>query len=203
MVLEKLRDWNTKRKIKSNKELSEFAMQHARRILEERRPELLQELRKTVREELIKYGQGKGCTLVSIGTKKRIDPILYHRVDDYYLEIGHHGDIANFTYKKIGKTMLLSDLAVGRYYGQSNLRRLGIAKLMVDIAKEIAQREGLAAIRIGSDPQALWLIEMYKKFGFVVISERSTYAEMLYFLDENIKAKFDPKRPWEIFELLK
>ncbi|MDD4983612.1 MAG: hypothetical protein PHH82_02085 [Candidatus ainarchaeum sp.] len=203
MVLKELRDWNTKRRIKSSKELSLFAIQHARRILEQRRPELLQELRKTTREEVIKHGNGKGFTLVSVGQKRTFDPIRYTHADDYHLEVGHAGDVANFTYKKIGRVMLFSDLAVGRYHRESNLRRLGIAKLMVDIAKEIAQREGLTSIRISTEKKP-WLKDMYEKFGFLTLSRAPNGAtEMVYIFDKAIRDKFDPRDPYAILKYLR
>jgi GNAT superfamily N-acetyltransferase len=140
---------------------------------------------------------------VSVGKKRAIDPISYHRVDDLHLEIGHEGDVANFTYKKMGKAMLLSDLTVGRYYGGSSLRRLGIAKMMIDIAKEIAQKRGFAAIRISTEKKQ-WLKDMYEKLGFFTLSAgRSGATEMIYILDENVRDKFDPQDPYAILKYLR
>jgi len=203
MPLEKFKRWDLKRRIIRNKKTSTFVVQEARRILEARNKEFLSELRKTVREETIPRGPRKTWTLVSVGTKKNYDPIKYKYLDEYHAEIGHEKDIANFTYKKLGKTMLLTDLAVGPYYGESSLRRLGIARLMIDLAIEIAKREGLLAIRIGSDPSRAWLKEMYKKFGFVSLSEVRAHAEMIYFVDKSIESKFNPQRPWDILDYLR
>jgi hypothetical protein len=203
MAFKKLKDWHLKRRIKEDKNAAALAVQEARRILEARNQELLFGLRKTVREEVVKTGPRRKWVLVSVGKKQRFDPIKYKAIGDYHAEIGHKGDIANFTYTKVGKAMLFTDLAVGPYYRNSSLRRLGIAGLMIEIAKEIAQREGLAAIRISSDPTSPWLKEMYKKHGFVSLSETSDYAQMIYFIDKTIEAKFDPRRPWAILEYLK
>lgn len=202
MAPKKLKAWKIKRKILRNKNLATFAVQEARRILAERNEELLKELRKTVREEVISTGPKRPGILVSIGRKYKYDPIKYKYLDKYHAEIGHKGDIAKFIYTKIGKTMFLTDLSVGLYHSESGLRRLGIAKLMIEIAKEIAQREGLLAIRISSDPSKPWLKDMYKKMGFIPLSETQRYAEMIYFLDEDIKAKFDPQKPWDILKYL-
>ncbi len=202
MVFKKTKKKVTTRRIRKSQDLSLFAIQEARRILEERNEEFLRELKKTLHETLVTYGPRKGWTLISLGPKKQGRFNLYHG-PEIAKEIGSKHTIGAFTCKRFGTSLSISELYVGNFLGTSNLRGLGIARLLIDISKEIAQKRGLKAIRLTAIPGGVE--QMYAKMGFKTLySSKDGSKHMIYFVDPELEKQFDPQNPMKIFdELLK